>query len=247
MAALQLEICAQSVTDVLAAAAGGADRIELCCALDCGGLTPSAALIDAARAATRMPLFVLLRPRPGGFTYDEREWDVVVDDAARCADAGADGIVAGALTPAGALDVARLERLKRRVPRLAFTLHRAFDHVGDPDAAIEHAVALGITRVLTSGTAARAIDGVAELARCVARAAGRLEVLAGGGVRADHVAELVRLSGVQEVHSSARARRDVLMHPPGVGLDLSDYGRADLGVDRSSVAAMRAALDSVSR
>ncbi|MBK6940044.1 MAG: copper homeostasis protein CutC [Planctomycetes bacterium] len=243
----QLEICAQSVTDVAAAARGGAHRIELCCALDCGGLTPSAALIDRARAATRLPLFVLLRPRPGGFTYDEFEWDVVIDDAARAMDAGVDGIVAGALTRVGELDGPRLERLKRRIGSLPLTLHRAFDHVRDPARALDHACALGITRVLTSGRALRAIDGVVELARFVALAAGRVEILSGGGVRADHVAELIARSGVREVHSSARGRRELAMHPASPGLDLAEYGRADTGVDEASVRALRTAVDALRR
>lgn len=247
MDSIRLEICAQSVSDVLAAAEGGADRVELCCALDCGGLTPSAALIDRARSATRLPLFVLLRPRPGGFTYDDFEWDVVIDDAARAVDAGADGLVAGALTRVGELDVPRLERLKRRIGSTPLTLHRAFDHVRDPLAALDQACALGIERVLTSGRASRAIDGVAELARTVAYAAGRIVILAGGGVRADHVAGLIERSGVREVHSSARGRRELAMHPAGPGLDLAEYGHADAGVDRASVRALRTTIDALHR
>lgn len=243
MAKHVLEICAQSVADVVAAADGGADRIELCVALDCGGLTPSAALIAAARAATPLPLFVLLRPRPGGFTYDDAEWDLVLDDAARSLDAGADGLVAGALTVHGDLDARRLERLLRVANGRPVTLHRAFDHVRDPDVALERACSLGLARILTSGRAERAADGVAQLARCVRQAAGRIAILAGGGVRADHVTALVASSGVREVHSSARGSRSIPMHPPAPGLDLGDYGRADLSVDRASVAALRAALD----
>jgi len=200
-----LEVCVDDIAGLDAAQQGGADRIELCSSLGCGGLTPSAGLMaEAARRS--LPVIALIRPRSGGFVYNEAEARVMLHDIARAAELGLAGVAIGALTPERQLDLALLERLIRAADgRLQLTLHRAFDLVGEPGAALEAAIALGFQRVLTSGGAPTAAAGAAQLAAMVRQSQDRIRILAGSGIRPDNVADLLAATGVHEVHASCRA------------------------------------------
>ena len=145
----------------------------------------------------------LIRCRAGGFVYDADELDVHLRDVRALVRAGASGVVVGALTLAGEVDAGAVSRLVDAADGAEVTFHRAVDVLADPSAAVEVLCGLGVTRVLTSGGAARSIDGVARLARMVEVAAGRLQVMAGGGVRAVDVAALLA-AGVDAVHLSAK-------------------------------------------
>lgn len=194
-----VEACIDSVASALAAERGGAARLELCAALHDAGTTPSAGTIAAVRAAVALPLLVLVRPRGGDFVHSAAELDVMARDVEAALALGADGVVLGALREDGRVD----ERATRRLVALAagrpVTFHRAVDAAPDFDAAVDAALACGARRVLTSGGAATARDGAAALAGLVARV-GAAAIVAGGGIREPHVAELVRLTGVRELH-----------------------------------------------
>lgn len=201
-----LEVCVDDIAGLDAAQQGGADRIELCSSLGCGGLTPSAGLMaEAARHS--LPVIALIRPRSGGFVYSEAEARVMLHDIARAAELGLAGVAIGALTPARQLDLPLLERLIRAAAdgQLQLTLHRAFDLVRDPGAALEAAIALGFQRVLTSGGAPTATAGTAQLAALVRQSQGRIRILAGSGIRPGNVTALLAATGVHEVHASCRA------------------------------------------
>src|SRR5262249_36385522 len=182
-AELLLEVIVSSLDDARAAAAGGADRFELCGALALGGLTPSLGTLAAIKAKVAVPVMFMVRPREGGMAYTEGEFAVMERDADLALEAGADGLVFGFLTPDGEVDVPRCRRFieARRAgrPGAHFVYHRAFDVAADPRRALEQLVDLGVTRVLTSGRAALAVDGVAEIRRTREQAAGRIEVLPG--------------------------------------------------------------------
>ena len=195
-----VEACVDSVASALAAERGGAGRLELCDALFDGGTTPSAGMIAAVKAAVRIPVFVLVRPRGGGFVYTGAEVGVMRLDIEAARMLGADGVVCGALSDDGQVQVEQTHALVAAAGSLPVTFHRAFDAARDRDAALESLMQLGVTRVLTSGGAASALDGVSGIASLVRRAAGQIEIMAGGGVREETVQEIVHRAGVREVH-----------------------------------------------
>jgi copper homeostasis protein len=195
-----VEACVDSVESALAAAGGGAHRIELCANLIEGGTTPSAGTLAVCRARLAIPIFVLIRPRGGDFLYSAVELAVMLEDIRRAKDAGAQGVVTGVLRADGEIDADRTGELIAAARPMQVTFHRAFDVCREAPRALETLVALGVERVLTSGQAATAPEGTETITRLVRQAAGRIGVLPGGGVTPDNVAALVRTTGVTEVH-----------------------------------------------
>jgi copper homeostasis protein len=202
-----VEACVASPAEAMAAEAAGAGRVELCASLVEGGITPSAGLIAAVVARVSIPVTAIIRPRGGDFTYGADEVDVMLRDIALARDAAVSAIVTGALTPEGTVDVDLMRRLVEAAGPVPIAFHRAFDLTPDLPTALNQLRELGVARILTSGGARSALDGIPMLSRLVQLAGPDLAVMAGGGVRADHVAELVAGSGVREVH--ARPTRDV--------------------------------------
>lgn len=241
-----LEICIDSVAGAEAAIAGGADRIELCGALSVGGLTPSAGLValvvDRARAAG-VQVHAMVRPRAGDFAYDAAELDTAIADARALVAAGVDGLVFGAVRD-GAIDDQATERWLAAVRNLRadidLTLHRAVDLLVDPVAAVEAAIALGFDRILTSGGATRAVEGGDVIRAMRERAAGRIVVMPGSGVRPDNVVSLLAQTGAREVHASASVAV-VQDDPRVIALDFAGPGLAK--TDERVVRALRTAID----
>lgn len=199
MAEVLLEVCVDNPAGLAAAVAGGADRIELCSALEVGGLTPSVGLM--ARAADcGLPVMALIRPRSGDFCHDPDELAVMRADIVAARRAGLAGVVIGAMR-GDALDTPALADLVAVAEDMDITLHRAADLCADPLAAVDVAISLGIRRILTSGGADSAAAGLPRLMAMVGHAAGRLSIMPGGGVSAETVAALRPLRPT-EVHAS---------------------------------------------
>ncbi|MFC8600141.1 copper homeostasis protein CutC [Isoptericola sp. NPDC057191] len=236
-----MEIAVQDVAGARVAAAGGADRLELCAALaGTGGLTPSTGMVAAVADALRgtgVGVHVLVRPRAGGFVFTPEETDVQVRDVRSVLDAGADGVVVGAMTPDGEVDTAALAAFVAAAGDAEVTFHRAIDQVARPVEVLDALAAAGVRRVLTSGGAPRAGEGLEVLAALAGR--GRelgVEIMAGGGVLVQDVPALVA-AGVHAVHLSARRTVAADGGPGGGGAGGYDVTDADL------VAATRATLD----
>lgn len=200
-----LEICAGDIASVYAAAAGGADRVELCGALALGGLTPSAGFIREARKVNGPALNILIRPREGDFIYSEEETECMLHDVKTAKELGADGVVIGALTPDGKIDKRVCGMLADAACGVSITFHRAFDMVKDPFEALEDIIELGCDRILTSGLAASAEAGMPLLAELKKKAAGRISIMAGGGINPENVARILEAPAADEVHASARS------------------------------------------
>ena len=199
-----LEIAANSVASALAAQEGGAGRVELCTALELGGLTPSYAQIALAREKLTIPLYVLIRPRAGDFLYSDLECETMLRDIEACAKAGCDGVVLGALGADGHIDLPRCRSLMAAAASMGVTFHRAFDLTRDPLSALEDVIALGCERVLTSGAQATAIEGAELIRQLVELAAGRIAVMPGAGLEAGNIGELIAQTGASEFHASAK-------------------------------------------
>ena len=195
-----VEACVDSVESSMAAERGGARRLELCDALFDGGTTPSAGMIAACREAVSIPVFVIIRPRGGGFLYSDIELDVMRRDIVAARERGADGVVIGVLRSDGTVHEDRVRSLVDVAGDMPVTFHRAFDFAPDLSAALATLESAGVSRVLTSGGAPSARDGVAVLALLVRQAGDRLTVMAGGSVREENVREIVDRTGVREVH-----------------------------------------------
>jgi copper homeostasis protein len=236
---MRVEISVESVAGARVAAAAGATRVELCAGLSDGGLTPSAALIEAA--AELVEVHVLVRPRPGGFCYSRDELDLIVRDIAVARRCGAAGVVVGALTAEGGVDDA-CAAFVAAAEGAQTTFHRAVDVSADSRRALDRIVGLGFTRVLTSGRRRSALDGAPLVRDLVARAGADIEVMACGGVRAANAARVVVATGVSDLHAAPR-------RPVGTA-DAGDVSYAGVGVpsgrdhfetDRDEVAALCAA------
>lgn len=199
-----LEVCAGSVQSAIAARDGGAARVELCAALEIGGVTPSAGLMREVRKVEGLKMHVLIRPRGGDFLYDESEAETMVQDIITARECGADGVVIGALTADGDIDTALCRRLVEAARGMSVTFHRAFDMCRNPKQALEDIIALGCNRILTSGQAATALAGTALLRELVEAAGERLKIMPGCGVNAQNAATILDACGAQEIHASAR-------------------------------------------
>jgi len=198
---MKLEVCVADVQSLDAALEGGAERIELCSALELGGLTPSRGLMEIA-AESGLPTYVLIRPRPGDFVFDLDDYGAMLCDIDAVHEAGLDGVVLGCSRPDGEIDDHMLARLVGQAEGLGMTLHRAIDLASDLDDALDTAIGLEFERILTSGGAPTAIEGVDRLARMREIAAGRVKIMAGSGLRPDNVLDLLAAVPVDEVHSS---------------------------------------------
>ena len=207
------EVCCGCTEDAVQAERGGADRIELNSALFLGGLTPSIGALETVKAQVKIPVMCMVRPREGGFCYTAFDYDTVCRDALALVRAGADGIVFGFLNDDGTVDAARcadfLGRVRAENPEVETVFHRAIDVVPDVFAALDTLTALGVTRVLTSGQRASAPQGAETIRKMLAHAAGRIDILPGGGINAENVRGFIAETGVKSVHASARSlRRD---------------------------------------
>lgn len=198
-----IEVCVEGVDGAVAAADGGADRIELCASLIEGGITPSLGTVRAAVAAVSVPVMVMVRPRGGDFLYSEREFASMLDDVVALRSSGAAGVVFGCLTADGAIDEARTRALVEAARPLSVTVHRAFDMTADSAAALEALIRCGVDRVLTSGQQVRGIDGVGLLAALVRQAAGRIVILGCGALDEATIGAVRRQAGLDELHFSA--------------------------------------------
>jgi copper homeostasis protein len=203
MMSFELEICCYGLSPALIAQAAGAKRVELCASPGEGGVTPSLGLIQTVREQLRISLYPIIRPRGGNFLFSEGEFGAMQKDVALCRHLGCDGIATGLLLEDGRVDKKRCGRLVELAYPMGVTFHRAFDHTTDPHAALEDIISIGCERILSSGLQQTALEGASMLRELVERAAGRIIIMPGSGIRASNLAELAALTGASEFHSSA--------------------------------------------
>ena len=211
-----IEVCVDSVESALAAQEGGAARVELCSDLAAGGTTPAAGMIEVVRKHVGVGVHVMIRPRSGDFTYSDLEFEVMKAEIAAAKERGADGVVFGILRPDNLLDLERTTVLTELARPLAVTFHRAIDIIPDPLRAISDLVALGVDRILTSGKAKTAIEGIPLLKRAIEVAAGRIVIMPGAGITRANVGRLLKETGAREIHVASGV--SALLEYPAAGM-----------------------------
>jgi len=203
-----LEVCVDTIEKLRAAQLGGAQRFELCSRLDLDGLSPTEELLEQALAESKLPLFVMVRPRPGNFVHDAEEFRRMLREVDELRGLRVPGVVFGLLTRHHKIDVERTRELSLAARPMAVTFHRAFDQAHEPLRSLDALIDLKLERVLSSGGPADAWSGREKLREFVRHAAGRIGVVPAGGVREANSRELAHFTGARELHSSTWFRLD---------------------------------------
>lgn len=224
---VKFEICSGSLQSALNAQEAGAHRVELCSALSLGGLTPSYGFIELARKRLKIDINVLIRPRQGDFLYDSDEVAVMIRDIIACAQMGVNGVVIGALDPFGNVDVDACRAMVAVAKHhgMSVTFHRAIDRACNIMAALEDVISVGADRVLSSGGKPTSLEGLETLAQMNAAAAGRIIIMPGGGVNAGNIGQILKGSGVQEIHfSGSQTIQSEMVYREGVSFTPDSLG-----------------------
>jgi copper homeostasis protein len=243
-----LEICVDSLESARAAQSGGAQRVELCSSLSEGGITPSSGLIGAVRECLSIPVFVIVRPRGGDFFYAAEEFAVMKRDVAAAKTCGANGVALGVLLQDGQVDVERTRELVELARPMEVTFHRAIDWAPRMEEALEQVIAAGADRILTSGGAQTAVQGINPISRMVANAGRRVRVMVCGTVRKENIGEIARRTHASEFHASLRKPRRSPVTYGNRALSLSEAVLDDFAlyaVAAEDVRALRHALETV--
>jgi copper homeostasis protein len=204
MSTIRLEVCVDTLDDAVTAIDAGAHRIELCSALEIGGLTPGTGLVRNV-VSNDTPVFAMIRPRGGDFIYSQGDVDCMLADIEHLRENGISGFVFGALNADQNLDANSLEKMIAACNGLPATLHRAFDFCQDPMQSLDVAIQLGFDRVLTSGAAASVVEGLPLLKKLFAAARDRIVIMPGGGVTPETARMLVDELPLGELHASCKS------------------------------------------
>ncbi len=197
-----VEICTDTYKSVENAVTGGAFRIELCSALEVGGLTPSYGLVKSASESKKIKVNVLIRPRPGNFVYSDEEFDIMCQDIEILKTLSINGIVSGVLTKNGEIDILRTKKLVDISRPLEFTFHRAFDNCKNPESAIIDIIETGANRILTSGGKPNVTKGMDTILKLHKEHGQRISIMPGGGINANNALKFIK-GGIKEIHLSA--------------------------------------------
>lgn len=202
------EVCANGLPSAVNAQLAGADRIELCERLESGGITPGLTLLEKVRETVHLPVHVLIRPHAAGFNYSRESFDLMKEQITACKSLHVEGVVFGILRHDLTVDTERCAELIGLCRPLTVTFHRAFDEVPDPIEALQALIELGVDRLLTSGQEENVLEGSPLIRQLVEMAAGRIIIMAGGGITAENIASVVEISGTHEFHFSAKRKSE---------------------------------------
>lgn len=207
-----LEICASNFQSASNAQFAGANRIELCSELAIGGITPSYGLVKEVLDKLSIPVFILIRPRSGNFTYSDAEFNIMKHNIKRFKDMGCSGIVSGILNKDHTIDIERTKALIELTKPLPFTFHRAFDWTPDPINTMEQLINLGANRILTSGQGSSGEENINLLVELKSKSSNRIIILACGGVNSTNT-KTFKKNGFDEIHASASIINHVIEEP----------------------------------
>ncbi len=237
----QLEIAVDSLQGALIAQSGGADRVELCSHLPCGGLTPGAGLLELVCDQLNIPVHVLIRPRPGNFCYNDHEVATMCQSILLAQKAGAMGVVIGCVDEKGQLQQTHLKRMMEAATNSRLTFHRVFDLMPNPLETIDQLIQMHFDLLLTSGQAPSADHGKTLIKHLIDHAGTDLRIMPGAGVNSENIVSICKSTRCQDIHSSAKVLAEdstILNDDLGITGDEPLY---ETGLE--NVRRMRAALD----
>lgn len=203
---IQIEVCAGSYEDCLAAFKGGAKRVELNSALALGGLSPTTATLKKVKEDTDLKVICMVRPRGAGFCYSDLEKEIMFAEAEDFLKNGADGIAFGFLNPDGTVDEKATQKMIDLIHSFnkEAVFHRAIDVTPDYKEAVKTLCALKADRILTSGQKEKALEGIDAIGQIQELYGDQIEILAGSGVNAGNAREILEKSGIHQIHSSCK-------------------------------------------
>lgn len=201
-----VEVCCGSIDDCIVAEKCGADRIELNHALEMGGMTPSIASLKHSKQHTTIPICCMVRPRGVGFSYTENQFKVMLDEARDLIAAGADGIVFGFLHDDATINIERTKAMVDVIHPKEAIFHKAFDSSRDLEESIQQLIDCGIDRILTSGGSSYPDieEGCRLISKLNEKYGDKIQLLPGGGVREHNVQEILKLTGSNQIHMTAK-------------------------------------------
>ncbi|MBE0650330.1 MAG: copper homeostasis protein CutC [Bacteroidales bacterium] len=195
------EACVETFEEALLAEQRGADRIELCSDLYLDGLTPSAELMQKTCSHLKIPVMVMIRPKPGNFVYSESDILQMKSEIDQAKKTGAAGVVFGLLTPENTIDEANTRQLAEYAKPLLVTFHKAIDVLDDPVEGVRTLKKIeGIQRILTSGGKPTAMEGQTKLGEMMHAAEGNITILVAGKVLSSNLTAVQRATGAKEFH-----------------------------------------------
>lgn len=239
-----IEICCDQILSAYTALAVGATRIELCSALTLGGLTPSIGTFSLLHKKFPSQIRILVRPRMGGFSYSVLEKNTILEDIELFFENGADTFVVGALREDNQLDIDFLHKILDTFPKGKFIFHRAFDETPDLYQTLNDLIELGFQGVLTSGGKKSALEGADIIKNLVNISAGKIEIIAGGGITAQNFSQTMILSQADAMHMSLRIWREPKGKP---NLNLNSHESSSYGYWDLDEIALKKVLDESSR
>ncbi len=215
-----VEVCVSSMSSIKNAATAGADRIELCSALELGGLTPSAGFIRQGLNLNILPIHCLIRPRPGHFFYSSEEITLIEQNIKNANLLGCQGVVVGMHNNEFKLDIPLLKKWKSLAGSMFITFHRAFDVLINPEESLEQLIELGFDCVLTSGQNENAIDGINNLKSWNEKFGLQINIMPGGGIGIDNC-KIFKVAGFSSIHLSGSKIINPIRIPKEVNKELS--------------------------
>lgn len=199
----KIEIACFNPESAMIAFENGADRIELCDGLSEGGITPGFETAKTLREKINIPIFVMIRPRGGDFTYSEAEFEQMKEELSQLKTVNVDGFVFGILDENDEVNVEQNKALVELANPLPCTFHRAFDRAKDLENSLEKVIECGFKTILTSGQKPNVSEGKENLKKLVELSNERIEILVGGGLRSTNIEEIREFTNAGYFHSSA--------------------------------------------
>ncbi len=236
-----LDVCIDNLAGLAVCESAKVDTIELCSALELGGLTPCYGLMHAASQIST-PVYAMIRPHSGDFLYSQGDIEVMKADIYQVSKVGLAGVVLGCRTSDMQLNLDQISQLCSAANGLSKTLHRVIDMLDDPLLAIDQAVELGFDRILTSGGKVTAGQAIEQLKLMQEHAAGRIEIIAGSGVNAANVGGLLDDANIKAVHSSCSSSFTKQMAVSEVAISMGFASTASRLTDAEKIAQLQVAL-----